>query len=348
MTLPMPTHPFDATTMRLPNLLVQTQYATLQELVDALPGGDHADPARFTELARFLLLLDSGATALRTAGICDLFASPMKGTQYADGAVPRGVGDIPPTVAEGAPTETDVAPPSPSPDPAEVGAALLSQLVNCWEAIKTKTKEKSFSTAGLLHAATPRLVHTTADPFVVTLGVNHIFHLDKLRRETHRANVRWAMQQIVPGEYDLAFVHSATLVPEESDPPALPAGLPANWTGADLNAAMTRWQISKNRLELASHLGPTTINTALRDGPVSAATRSKIARVFGLLAEITPQRLRAYRERHDLTQRELAARFGVSSWTISQIELGRMPPSTHLLPLADILRAEERAEEEAA
>jgi DNA polymerase-3 subunit gamma/tau len=80
---------------------------------------------------------------------------------------------------------------------AEMGVGEWLQLVQTqWGLVKKVCKQRKQSTAALLHSARPIMV-APGNPLEVVLQADYQFHLEKLREPTSRADVEWALAQVL-------------------------------------------------------------------------------------------------------------------------------------------------------
>lgn len=103
-----------------------------------------------------------------------------------------------------------------------------------WELVKKVCKQKKRTVAALLHSARPVSVGA-GDPLEVVLEADYQFHLDKLREPDKRADVEWALEQVLERRCHVRLVIAGNHGPDVAGGPhgsgsAGPAGKPGGGT----------------------------------------------------------------------------------------------------------------------
>ncbi|HEV2235524.1 MAG TPA: DNA polymerase III subunit gamma/tau [Ktedonobacterales bacterium] len=133
-------------------------------------------------------------------------------------------------VASVAVDELDAAEEPPITNPTqEDGGDWLRRVLEQWELIKKVCRQRRRTVAALLHSARPIIV-APGNPLEVVLQADYQFHLDKLREPASRADVEWAMEQVLERPCHVRFVLSGS---PESD--AAGGGQPGGGAVTPLN-----------------------------------------------------------------------------------------------------------------
>jgi DNA polymerase-3 subunit gamma/tau len=112
-----------------------------------------------------------------------------------------------PSVAPEEPVEAE-APPATNPTQ-EDGGDWLRRALEQWELIKKVCRQRRRTVAALLHSARPIIV-APGNPLEVVLQADYQFHLDKLREPSSRADVEWALEQVLERPCHVRFVLSGS------------------------------------------------------------------------------------------------------------------------------------------
>jgi hypothetical protein len=110
-------------------------------------------------------------------------------------------------VAPEEPVEVE-APPVTNPTQ-EDGGDWLRRALEQWELIKKVCRQRKRTVAALLHSARPIIV-APGNPLEVVLQADYQFHLDKLREPASRADVEWALEQVLERPCHVRFVLSGS------------------------------------------------------------------------------------------------------------------------------------------
>jgi DNA polymerase III subunit gamma/tau len=122
--------------------------------------------------------------------------------------------------------------PAPQPDAAPSGAPAsvapllqpgedgdwLRRAQDQWELVKKVCKQKKRTVAALLHSARPVSVGA-GDPLEVVLEADYQFHLDKLREPDKRADVEWALEQVLERRCHVRLVMAGNHGPDVAGGP---------------------------------------------------------------------------------------------------------------------------------
>ena len=100
------------------------------------------------------------------------------------------------------------APPAGNPTQ-EDGGDWLRRALEQWELIKKVCRQRRRTVAALLHSARPIIV-APGSPLEVVLQADYQFHLDKLREPSSRADVEWALEQVLERPCHVRFVLSGS------------------------------------------------------------------------------------------------------------------------------------------
>jgi DNA polymerase-3 subunit gamma/tau len=110
----------------------------------------------------------------------------------------------------GAPEELVEAEAPPATNPTqEDGGDWLRRALEQWELIKKVCRQRRRTVAALLHSARPIIV-APGSPLEVVLQADYQFHLDKLREPASRADVEWALEQVLERPCHVRFVLSGS------------------------------------------------------------------------------------------------------------------------------------------
>jgi hypothetical protein len=113
----------------------------------------------------------------------------------------------------------------------EDGGDWLRRALEQWELIKQVCRQRRRTVAALLHSARPIIV-APGNPLEVVLQADYQFHLDKLREPASRADVEWALEQVLERPCHVRFVLSGS---PESD--AAGGGQPGGGAVTPLNGS---------------------------------------------------------------------------------------------------------------
>jgi DNA polymerase-3 subunit gamma/tau len=120
--------------------------------------------------------------------------SPRGSSQETPPPAPAALGDGP-----NVPGAEGHSPTSPAAEPAAASGEdgdWLVRVQSQWELIKKVCKQRKRTVAALLQAAHP-IMASSGDTLEVVLQAEYQFHLEKLREAASRADVEWAMQQVL-------------------------------------------------------------------------------------------------------------------------------------------------------
>ena len=156
--------------------------------------------------------------------------------------------------------DADAGAPAEAAAPGEAGDEWLRRAVEHWELIKKVCRQKRRTVAALLHSARPIAVEA-GNPLEVVLQADYQFHLDKLREPTSRADVEWALEQVLerPCHVRLVLAGSSALDgPSGSGSQRAPGapGSATNGDGAAWAPAEEGRTTSRGGAELAGPSGP--------------------------------------------------------------------------------------------
>ena len=125
-------------------------------------------------------------------------ATPRAGVLAASGVPVEETPAAPVAVEATAATKATEATESPvgEGEPAGGNGDWLPYIQAKWELVKKVCKQKKRTVAALLHSARPIMV-APGNPLEIVLQTDYQFHLDKLRDPACRADVEWALEQVL-------------------------------------------------------------------------------------------------------------------------------------------------------